>query len=347
MYNNYKIVVVTAAGRRHLMQYMIPYIVSSDLVDKYEIWVNTNNNLDIAFFQKLSEKYDVIQLVWQPEGIVNGNASINSFYRRCIDENTIYFKLDDDIVWMEPETIRKMIVFRLEHPDYFLVSPLVINNSLSTYSLQIEDKIHFINYFSSSSNHPVLWKSGEFACELHNWFIDNYLRRGGYEDLHIGKKEMGMTRFSINSVLWFGKDLKRIEGAVPGDDEEYLSCILPTKLGKSNAWNGDVLISHYSFFTQKKVVDKSDILNLYGEICSEQFSADKKQCDIHLTVSSIIKEIAKNEDYYKSLPLKYIQPAAKISLKKRIIATLPGPLLNVFISIKGLFRKSGPVKYIV
>ena len=43
MYQEYKIVVNTAAGRRRYMQYLIPYIVSSEIVDRYDIWVNTHN----------------------------------------------------------------------------------------------------------------------------------------------------------------------------------------------------------------------------------------------------------------------------------------------------------------
>ena len=81
MYRNYKIVVNTAAGRRRYMQYLIPYIVSCDIVDRYDIWVNTHNMADIEFFKQMAEKYSVINLIWQPDGVVNGNASINAFYK--------------------------------------------------------------------------------------------------------------------------------------------------------------------------------------------------------------------------------------------------------------------------
>lgn len=135
MYRNYKIVVNTAAGRRRYMQYLVPFIVSSGIVDRYDIWINTHNGADIEFFKRLAEKYPVINLVWQPDGVVCGNQTINAFYRQCVEDNTIYFKMDDDIVWMEPDAIKEMVDFRIDNPQYFLVSPLVINNSLSTYLL--------------------------------------------------------------------------------------------------------------------------------------------------------------------------------------------------------------------
>ena len=54
MYQNYKVVVNTAAGRRRYMQYLVPPILNADIVDRYDIWVNTHNMVDIEFFKKLA-----------------------------------------------------------------------------------------------------------------------------------------------------------------------------------------------------------------------------------------------------------------------------------------------------
>ena len=215
MYKDYKIVVNTAAGRRRYMQYLIPYVLSCGIVDRYDIWVNTHNGADIEFFKQVAKKYPVINLVWQPDGVVNGNKSINAFYRSCVEAQTIYFKLDDDIVWMEPGLMEKMVKFRIDNPQYFLVSPLVINNSLSTYLLQVEGKLNLDKYYEAGCSHPVLWKSGYFAEELHSWFLRNYLEGQKWEKLYVGKKEMGMTRFSINAILWFGDEMKKILVPIP------------------------------------------------------------------------------------------------------------------------------------
>ena len=163
MYQNYKIIVNTAAGRRRYMQYLIPYIVSSEVVDRYDIWINTHNGADIEFFKRIADAFPKVNLVWQPDGVVNGNKSINAFYKACIEPDTIYFKLDDDIVWMEPGLIEKMVRFRVDNPQYFLVSPLVINNALSTYLLEVDGKIGLDDYYNSYASHPVLWKSGVFS----------------------------------------------------------------------------------------------------------------------------------------------------------------------------------------
>lgn len=50
MKGNYKIVVNTAAGRRRYLQYLIPFVVSNELVDRYDLWVNTTDKLDICIY---------------------------------------------------------------------------------------------------------------------------------------------------------------------------------------------------------------------------------------------------------------------------------------------------------
>lgn len=296
MYQNYKVVVVTAAGRRRYMQYLIPYVVSCSLVDRYDMWINTHNGADIAFFEQVASQFPIVHLVWQPEGIVNGNASINAFYRSCTEEDAIYFKLDDDIIWQEADAMEKMIRFRAENPRYFLVSPLVINNALSSYLLQIEGKLQLSEYHPASAQSPVLWKSGQFAYELHHWFLTRYLQTGKTAALHIGKKEMGETRFSINAILWFGKDMSNFAGEVPGDDEEFLSCIYPSLRGLSNAWNGDAIMVHFAFFTQRKQLDKQNILEQYGEWNKTVWGIDTKLKSIDKTVQEILTEINNHEE---------------------------------------------------
>ena len=325
MYNGYKIVVNTAAGRRRYMKYLMSYVLSSDIVDRYDLWINTHNVADIEFFKRLADKFHKINLVWQPDMIVNGNKSINAFYRQCVDEETIYFKLDDDIVWMEPDLIEKMVKFRIDNPSYFLVSPLVINNSISSYILQVHGKLPLVKYYNASASHKILWRSGSFALELHRWFIDNFLKSRKYQSLYTGKQEMGITRFSINSILWFGCDMKKFDGIVDGDDEEFLSCIYPSKNNLTNCWNGDALLSHFAFFTQRYELDKSDILFQYGKhiedgldgaLIKNVFETIKIVLN---TIDSDINEIMKQSSPYKKVvTLKTRRKKIKNDLKSYI-----------------------------
>lgn len=332
MYHEYKIVVNTAAGRRRYMQYLIPYIVSCPMVDRYDIWVNTHNGADIEFFKQIAVRYPMINLVWQPDEVVNGNASINAFYKACVESQTIYFKLDDDIVWMEPGLIEKMVKFRVDNSDCFVVSPLVINNSLSTYLLQEAGKIKLDTYYNANASHPILWRSGTFALELHQWFIKNYLRTGRWEELHLGRKLMGMTRFSINAILWFGDEMAKFAGIVPGDDEEFMSCIYPTKQGMANAWNGDALVAHFAFFTQREQLDKACILETYGDICRQQWNKDTALEKIDKEICSILKQISLHETELMARKSPYRSVKRPVTWKSRIKKYIP----DVFLQLREL-----------
>lgn len=311
MYRDYKIVVNTAAGRRRYMQYLVPFVVSTGIVDRYDIWINTHNGADIEFFKLLAEKYPVINLMWQPEGYVCGNGSINAFYRQCVDIDTIYLKLDDDIVWMEDDAIQRMADFRIDNPHYFLVSPLVINNSLSTYILQVKGKISLDRYYKIIHAHPILWRSGKFALQLHEWFL-RHITRGDYDTLHVGKCEMGETRFSINAIMWFGRDMARFDGIVPGNDEEFLSCTYPTSLGVANCWNGDVIMSHFAFYTQRKKLDRQSILEQYGKILHTKWAADATMRKYLEDMQGIMSDIERrrSELEARQSPYNRVPPSA-------------------------------------
>ena len=111
MYQNYKVVVNTAAGRRRYMQYLVPPILNADIVDRYDIWVNTRNMVDIEFFKKLAQKYPKVNLVWQPDGVVNGIASIIMSAETMVVVEDLYAKYPDidALANATPEEIEEIV----------------------------------------------------------------------------------------------------------------------------------------------------------------------------------------------------------------------------------------------
>lgn len=318
------------------MQYLIPPILHSEVVDRYDIWINTNDMVDIEFFKLLAQKYSKINLAWQPDNVVDWVKTINAFYRACTEPDTIYMKLDDDVVWLEPELFDKMVKFRVDHPDYFLVSPLVINNALCTYLLQINDKIKLRKYYDACCSHPVLWESGYFAADLHHWFLDNYLRTDKYRELYTGEHPMAMTRFSINCILWFGEMMKAFNGIVPGDDEEFLSCIKPTQLGLSNCINGDAVISHFAFGPQREILDRQGILDSYGEFLHQEWNKDASLNAINQKVQEAIRDVNSRTAQLRTLSSPYTKVRKKPSIGRNINKRVPKNLRR---GVKTLFER--------
>lgn len=323
MYNDFKVIVCTAAGRRRYMQYLVPPIINNSLVDRYDIWIHTNDNCDIEFFKALAKRYPKVNLLWQPRKKLESIRSIDDFYQFCQEEQTIYIKIDDDVVWTEDDFIDRMVKFRVDNPACFIVSPLVINNALSTYLLQQRGRLKTDNYYNSNAGHPILWRNGYFALALHNWFLNDYLKKGRVSLLHCGQCPMAMTRFSINCILFFGEDMKRIYeefGGVTGDDEEFLSSKYPTIIGRANAINGDSIISHFAFFTQRAILDSENILEQYGEYLHKEWNKDEQLSVIDHEIQMILRDIESRKNELSCLKKPYVVvQVGRHSLSTRIV----------------------------
>jgi hypothetical protein len=206
-----------------------------------------------------------VKLVLQPDGKVDGNKSINAFFKNCIDKDSIYIRFDDDVVWMESDTIEKIARKRLEDNSSFIISPLVINNAVCTNILINQEKISGRPYVKAYAFDEVGWVSPYYASHLHNEFIKK-IKNNKVDSMRVSDVPVATNRFSINCISWLGETFANFGGVVLGDEEEFLSCIKPIALGKSNLIVGDAIVAHFSFYTQRGYLDQTDILERYAEI---------------------------------------------------------------------------------
>jgi hypothetical protein len=251
---------------------------------------------------------------------------------------------------MEPDMFKKMVRFRIDNPDYFIVSPLVINNAICTYIMQNTGKIKLNSYYQACANEDILWKSGQFSAQLHEWFLTTQFPDKQYKNLYSGKHPIAMNRFSINAVLWFGREMKKFGGIVPGDDEEWLSVIKPTELGAVNCINGDAIVSHFAFFTQREQLDKLNILSRYGTFLEKEWEQDELMSKINQTVQAAMRDVEERKMEILAKPSIY--PATLISRKlnlKSKIRKWKIPVLKLYtlVQIKNILIAKNRKKYIL
>jgi hypothetical protein len=273
MYQNYKIIACTPAGRKNNMEILIPYILSCSIIDRYDIWINTENEDDLDYLNSLN-KFDKINLIncrknlEQKEKFKNIEMCyISTLYKNCNEEDAIYIKIDDDVCWIEPDTIKKLISFRINHPEYFLVYPLIINNGGCSYILNLKGKIK-LPYMGPEALATFVWKTGEFAKDFHELFISS-IKNNTYKQFYTGENPYSMYRVSINMIAFFGRDpiLKYFNSVDQNrDDEEWFSNILPVLFNRLNCIYGDTIISHLSYGPQKDNIDKTNIREQYKEL---------------------------------------------------------------------------------
>jgi hypothetical protein len=278
-----KLVCVTPAGRRRYMKNLIPQILSSDIVSRYDIWINTENQDDIAFFKFLEKKYKKVNLIEQPAGVVDGNKSINAFFTKAMEDDEVYVRLDDDIMWIMPGFFDEIYQKRINDFDSFLISPLVVNNAISTHIFHQNNKLKHDSYLPALCMNDLTWSNPDFAYELHMWFLD-HLENKTYETLKCDDYYIALNRFSINSISWHGSDFKSFDAVVKDDEEEYLTVIKPAELKKVNKIIGSLLLAHYSFFPQREYLDSTDLIKKYENAVRNTYSDNS-------TAQKIFKEI--------------------------------------------------------
>jgi hypothetical protein len=263
MFEGYRVVAVTPAGRRRYMEVLVPQILACPLVDRYDIWVNTDDPGDRAFFEGLAARYDRVRLVPLIEGIRPGVTSIHSFHRTTLDPGEVYIRFDDDIVWLEPGFFETLLRYRIDHPEHFLVTPLVINNALCSNLMQSLGQIVPWRHIHTTCFDRIGWGQPEFALALHRLFL-GLIDRGETHKLHSGAHVIGLNRFSINCISYFGRDMALFGGLMSTEEEEDLSAVIPARLRRTNAICADTIVAHFAFFTQRAWMDPSGALERYA-----------------------------------------------------------------------------------
>lgn len=247
------IIVVTPAGRRKYLEKLYLHLLKQKQDFQFwHLWVNTHNIDDINYMKHLEENNLWIKLVYL--NIKNNNKTYNinqihKFFYYTNDPNTVYIRLDDDVVWLEDNFIKNLAKFRIENPNYFLVFGNIVNNNVIDH---LHQKIGAIQnmvpiHYKCEGN---LWKKGNYAIEVHNQFIQS--RKAGELEKWKFENHVIDMRVSINAISWLGSSFKDLN--VDKSEEKFLSEIYPRSKKLKNIIYGNALCAHLGFGPQRHFV---------------------------------------------------------------------------------------------
>ena len=97
----------------------------------------------------------------------------------------------------------------------------------------------------------------------------------------------------------------------------------------SNAWNGDAIVAHFAFFTQREQLDRWHILDKYGEACRHDFMNDLTLSHFYEDVQTVMRDIQANETELAQRPSPYRSVVVKKTLRTRIKERLPQIIQDV------------------
>lgn len=259
--------IVTPAGRKRYLEILYLYLKSQKSeFDIWQLWINTADKDDIEYMNELAANHNWIKL-YPCTVPVRGNDSISSFFGENVHrDDTIYIRLDDDIVYLSPNFIADLKAARLKNPLPFLVYPNIINNAPISH-------LHFRNNLISHDKIPqynllddVGWNDPLFAEQLHNSFIKSIeenninLWRSSFREWNL----FNYDSVSINCICWFGTMMKNIQVGIP--EEQFLSHFIPAALKLPNLIVNQPICAHYAFYTQRDHIDTTNILQKYKNI---------------------------------------------------------------------------------
>jgi len=259
MYKNYKVAVVTPAGRQKYLEIFKKRIyaeMDKGLVDSWQLWQNTIVPADIAYLASMEAENPKVKRYYI-DNIVPTYKSCDpmrtcEFFKNAHDDDTIYIRFDDDIVWYEEGFIEKVVEARIAHPDAFLIYPNVINSTVTT------------------RWHQDIGALGKEAGESSGAYLDEFsYANSGLIDLihttfkkHYEENSLGayylpsrsfdnFQQFSICSIVFWGRD-KFVVGSL---EEQWLAWERPRELNRPVWFQGDALCMHYSYHTQRDYLE--------------------------------------------------------------------------------------------
>ena len=288
MYRDYRIVGVTPAGRKRYMQLLVPYIMDNKhLFDEYRFWINTNEPEDLAYIDELCSLHpDFFRketLADSRPDLVSTSARvqlIRHFFRNCTDNETIYMRFDDDICWIHPQAIQRLLDFRIDNPEPFLVYPAIINSGRTAYIHQVmgfNPERLLKGWPGKGFNEFNLIKSPpEIAQRLHDAFLE-CVKQGHVDHLFFGRYFIrNYERVPINCIAFYGRDFATFEGIV-GDDKDHwqeelwLTQVKARELGRPSCIWGQSLMAHFAFHTQRNHLEENTNLYLqYKLLCAQR-----------------------------------------------------------------------------
>lgn len=266
MYLDRKIVVVCPAGRRRYMELLFPYILAlREVVDVFQVWVNTDVPEDLSYIEELQKAYpDFVVLERLPPDVKPNVWSIHYFFRKCVDQQTVYVRFDDDVVCMQGiDEFKGFLEFRIQHPEYFVVYPVILNNAIISFLQKEAGNITTDKHLTYECFCPVGISDPKFAEELHRQVLD----APDLSKFYLPNRVIEPTaRVSINCISWLGSRFHTFAGVLGSyDEEEWIARTGPGILGQQNCMYGKFVCVHFAFRTQRERLDTTDILGRYRQ----------------------------------------------------------------------------------
>lgn len=252
-----KVVVGVVCGRRRYLDKLLPCLERElEDINQVYLWNNTRTKEDDDYLYELEKKYPFAKVFniksITPTHSKRDSRNVSFFYKYFNkDPDTIYVKMDDDVVYVEPNFFKKMKdCWERNKGKVGLVIANCINNNVCASLQQQQGKVlkDLPKLPLASSAGVWLPECAFLAHEVHSEFSKT-LKEGNISDWYFDDYYT-TERVSINAISW-------MKGSIPfwmmkTDDEGWMTELkdLKNRGGKPNVICGNAVCVHFSFYTQ-------------------------------------------------------------------------------------------------
>jgi hypothetical protein len=270
-------IAITFAGRQDRMRLLCAYMhrALDACIDEWHIWNYARTKEDKVWVQSLASGNTV--KVFTPE-TTHAEKRFEAVYKHYAPDaqyapDTVFVKLDDDIVFVDLDGLAKLVHFRRANPHYYIVSANVVNNPLC-YVLQKQfagvgqELVKKEPAGVGNALTAFIW-SGKVATALHYTFLEHGPAAFEFPSIIEYALDKGPN---INCIAWLGADLNSVthcESTQLGNDETYLAMNFPRIFERPACVFGPCVVSHLSFGTQDPDMPVPALLEVY-ECLAEQ-----------------------------------------------------------------------------
>jgi hypothetical protein len=269
---------VSPCGRKKYLEILLPNLLKNKKhFNEWHLWVNTEITEDREYINELVMKYDWIKAIIRPTHEKVAWNDIYQFWKYYKNPKTVYIRLDDDIVYIERDFIKKLAQFTQENPQYIVVFGNINNNGIVSH---IHQRLNAFNYPYHISYFPFnelyngtpdgLYNAAQVAEVVHREFIKRVLN-GENHKYYFPQWDIDWNmpgqRIFINAMAWLGGSFKKHNVDVPFDEEFYITQTLPQLAKMPTTICGTALCSHFAFGPQRHFgLDDTGLLKEYKKI---------------------------------------------------------------------------------
>lgn len=260
MFESYRVVAFTFVKRWSTLDLLAAHLErQAGVIDEWVLCWEGDDPAGERFVSALGDRL----APWTRVAVRSGPGGRSRFYDGFRDPQTIYVKLDVDVVWMEPDAVHGLVWFLTAHPAYSIASGNVVNNALVSH---LHCRMGVIDPGAVCGWDPfdhAAWSDGPWAEQLHRQFLA-CLGQGLIGRWKFGKYRMFPgERFSTDCVAFAGRDMANLNMTGDDDDDAFLSQQLPRLTGRPAVWYGGVVFARYASPPQRAHLQGTDVLNLY------------------------------------------------------------------------------------